>query len=497
MATATRDVLIARNPATGAKIGEVSLSPPDAVAQFVNRAREAQSRWDLAGWKVRRAVLRRWWQILARDADAWADLIRSEVGKPFSEALAGDVVATLDGIRWTIRHAGRVLAGTRYGPGSQRFLLVPTGHMVQRPFGVVGIIGTWNYPLFLNALPIAQALAAGNAVVWKPSELTPLSGWTLQKSLDEAGFPDGLVSAVFGGPEVGRALVEASIDKAMFTGGVTNGRRVIEALAARGIPAVAELSGFDPAIVLPDAPFEATVKALTWGIFLNAGQTCVGIKRIYVVGDPTRWAEALATAARALRIGDPANEDIDLGPLISNAARDRFEGFIRAAIDAGAKLITGGEPIEGVGSFHAPTVLTAYDAAPETRLAGVFGPVVIVRGLPDVASAIAAANASEYGLAASVWSKDTRAAKAIAARLDAGMVTVNDAVTPTMHASAPFGGTKASGYGRSHGPQGLLEFTQPKVVFSRRAGGFRPNLYPYGTGPVRFFLHAYMKLFRG
>ena len=488
--------MIARNPATGAEIGRISQTPPDQVAQVVNRAEEAQSRWDLAGWKVRHDALRRWWRILARDADAWADLIRSEVGKPFSEALAGDVVATLDGIRWTIRHAGKVLAETRYGPGSQRFLQIPTGRMVQRPFGVMGIIGTWNYPLFLNALPIAQALATGNAVVWKPSELTPLSGWTLQKSLDEAGFPEGLVSAVFGGPEVGRALVDSSIDKALFTGGVTNGRRVIGALAARGIPAVAELSGFDPAILLPDAPFDSTVKALTWGIFLNAGQTCVGIKRIYVVGEPTRWAKALATAARALRIGNPASEEIDLGPMISNAARDRFEGYIRAAVDAGAKVVTGGEPIEGLGSFHAPTVLTADDAEPETRLAGVFGPVVIIRGVRDVDSAIAAANASEYGLAASVWSKDKKAAKRIAARLDAGMVTINEAVTPTMHASAPFGGTKASGFGRSHGPLGLLEFVQPKVVFMRRAGGFRPNLYPYGTGPVRFFLRTYLKLFR-
>src|SRR5205823_10056499 len=173
----------------------------------------------------------------------------------------------------------------------------------------------WDYPRLLNAPPIAQALAAGNAVVWKPSELAAMAGRRLQDSLEEAGFPDGLVAAVFGGPGVGRALVEAEIDKGVFTGGVENGRRVLGALAARGVPAVAELSGFDPAVVLPDAPIGPTVKALTWAAFVGAGQTCVGVKRVLVVGDPAPWAGALAASARALRVGDPAAGNVDVGPM--------------------------------------------------------------------------------------------------------------------------------------------------------------------------------------
>ncbi len=493
----TVDVLIARNPATGVELGRVPTTPPGDVGAIVERARTAQSRWAAAGANARTAFLKRWWRSLARDADAWADLIRDEIGKPRAEALGGDVIASLDGIRWTARYGRRALAGRALTPGHQRFLQIPTAHVSYRPLGVVGVIGTWNYPLFLNAPVIAQALAAGNAVVWKPSELAALSGRKLQESLESAGMPEGLVTAVQGGPEVGRALTGAAIDKGVFTGGVENGRRVLAALAARGIPAVAELSGFDPAVVLPGAPLDFTARSLVWGAFVGAGQTCVSVKRVYVVGDATAWADALAARARALRMGDPAGGDVDLGPLISEPARDRFHATVRAAVSAGAEVLSGGSPRPGPGWFYPPTVLSATTDLPERELAGVFGPVVVVRGVPDVEAAVAAANASHFGLSASVWSGDGKAARAVAGRLSAGMVMVNDVVAPTMHASAPFGGTKSSGFGRTHGPIGLHEFTQTQTSYSRRAGSFRPHIFPYGSGSVEPFLRLYRRLFHG
>jgi acyl-CoA reductase-like NAD-dependent aldehyde dehydrogenase len=237
------------------------------------------------------------------------------------------------------------------------------------------------------------------------------------------------------------------------------------------------------------------VRALAWAAFIGAGQTCVSVKRVYVVGDPRPWASALAEQARVLRLGDPAGGQVDVGPLISAAARERVHAHVRAAVDAGAAVVAGGEPRSGPGWFYPPTVLTASDALPESALAGVFGPVVIVRDVPDIEAAIAAANASPYGLAASVWSRDTRVARAVADRLEAGMVTINEAVTPTMHASAPFGGTKASGFGRTHGALGLREFTQPQVVYARRAGGVRPQLFPYDKLPVDALLRLYRRLF--
>jgi acyl-CoA reductase-like NAD-dependent aldehyde dehydrogenase len=493
MSVAEMGILISRNPATGAELGRVAVTAPEEVEAIVARAREAQAQWGATAWPERRAVLRRWWATLAKEADDWAAAIVQEIGKPRSEAMA-EVVSTLDVLRWTVHNAGRALRSERIGPGWQRALLLPAARLHWRPFGVIGMIGTWNYPLFLSAPPIAHALAAGNAVVWKPSELAPLTGRRLQRGLEAAGAPAGLVSAVFGGGEVGAALVGANIDKGMFTGGIENGRRVLMELGRRGIPATVELSGFDPAIVLPDAPREPTARALTWSGFVGSGQTCVAVKRVYVVGDARPWADAIAKHAQAIRVGDPSRREVDMGPLISAAARDRFDRAIQATIAAGARLVTGGTPAPGAGWFYPPTVFLADTPGPESALAGCFGPVVIVRGVPDIDAAVRAANGSSFGLAASVWGRDVALARSVAERLEAGTVSVNEAVVITALASAPFGGTKASGFGRVHGVLGLRELTQPQVVAARSPGGLRPQLFPYSPR-MEQLLGLYRRIF--
>jgi acyl-CoA reductase-like NAD-dependent aldehyde dehydrogenase len=446
----------------------------------------------------RLAVLRRWRRLLARDADRWADRIVEQVGKPRGEAMA-EVVTTLDQLRWIEGRAGSLGAPRRLSAGWQWMLLIPPASARAMPHGVVGMIGTWNYPLFLNVPAIAGALAMGNAVVWKPSEQAPLLGAQIAASVGEIGLPTELVGTVHGGPEVGAALLDSAIDFGQFTGGSAGGRQVLGRLGQRGIPAIAELSGFDPAIVLPDAPVESTTRALVWGAFVNAGQTCVAVKRAYIVGGArtaAEWASGLAREAVQLRMGDPAAEDVDVGPLVSAGARERFDGFIQRAVAAGAEVLAGGKAREGRGFFYEPTVLLAdpENRAAEEVLAGCFGPVVLVRGVADADAAVAAANAGPYGLAASVWGRDRRQAAAIAARVEAGMVAVNDAVAPTAHAAAPFGGIKASGYGRVHGDAGLLAYTQPRVIHVRRAGGMRPQLFPYGPRFPRM-LRVYRRLF--
>jgi len=496
MSTVLENVLITSNPATGAEVGRIRVTPTGRVAEIVAQARAVQQDWGQRPWKQRREVLARWWKILDRDVSDWTELIRDEIGKPGVEALAGDVVPTLDAFRWTVKHGGRTFRDERVSPGWQRWLLMPPARLRWCPVGVVGMIGTWNYPLFLNAPPIAQALAAGNAVVWKPSELAVRTGQKIQESLEEAGVPAGLVTAVFGGSEVGQALVESELDKGFFTGGIENGRRVLATLGSHGVPAVAELSGFDAAIILPGAPLRSTVRALTWAAFVGCGQTCVAVKRVYVVGDAGPWAEEFAARARALEVGDPAQQGTDIGPMITANARERFDRQIKDAIRAGALVLAGGTSLSGPGWFYAPTVLQAKTAEAETALAGAFGPVILIRGVPDVDAAAAATNASSFALGASVWARNARAARPLASRLQAGMVCINDAVTPTAHAGAPFGGCKASGFGRTHGALGLREFSQPQVHFERRPGGFRPQLFPYSkAATVERFLAVYRRLF--
>ena len=471
--------LTARNPSTGVELGHHPSTPTGDVAEITARASIAQREWALTPWKIRRIALRRWWALLARDADDWAVAIRDEVGKPTSEGMA-EVVSTLDAVRWTIKNAGRALADERLSRGWQRLLLIPPARLRWAPLGVIGIIGTWNYPLLLNAPAIAQALAVGNAVVWKPSEFAVGLGKKLQDSIQEAGFPDSLVSAVFGKADAGQALIGSGIAKAIFTGGVEGGRAVLAELGRRGIPALAELSGFDAAIILPDAPIESTVRALTWASFVGAGQTCVAVKRAYVIGNPTPWAEALANGAKNLRVGDSARGEVDVGPMITPEARDRFHATIEKAVNAGAKVLAGGRAIEGPGSFYAPTVLISQNPEVDAVLAGCFGPVVLVRGFADADGAVEAANAGPFGLSGSVWGRDLRRARAVAERIEAGTVAINEAVTTSAHASAPFGGCKSSGFGRIRGVVGLRELAQTRVIHTRNSGGFRPHLFPYG-----------------
>lgn len=485
--------LIARNPSTGVELGRYPSTPPAEVAEITARARVAQRAWASTPWKARRLALRRWWASLARDADDWAVAIRDEVGKPLGEGMA-EVVASLDAVRWTVKNAGKALADERIPRGWQRAMLIPPARLTWAPLGVIGIIGTWNYPLFLNAPAIAQALAAGNAVVWKPSEQAVKLGRKLQDSTREAGFPDGLVSAVFGKADVGQALIGSGISKAIFTGGVEGGRHVLGELGSRGIPALAELSGFDAAIILPDAPLDSTARALTWASFVGAGQTCVAVKRAYVVGDPTPWAEALAQGAKALRVGDPASRPVDVGPMISAEARDRFHSTIEKAVEAGAKVLAGGRPIEGPGSFYAPTVLMAGGPEAESALEGCFGPVVLVRGFAEIDPAVEAVNAGRFGLSGSVWGRDLRLARSVALRIEAGTVAINEAVTPSAHAAAPFGGCKASGFGRTKGVAGLRELAQTRVIHTRKPGGFRPHLFPYGDLMPKI-LSVYRRIF--
>ncbi|GIW86729.1 MAG: putative succinate-semialdehyde dehydrogenase [NADP(+)] [Isosphaeraceae bacterium] len=481
---------LARNPATGAILSEHQPTSPAELADRVARLRAELPAWSAQPVGRRLGAIYALERSIARAAEPLATALVAEIGKTRIEARI-ELATTLDAIRWTRRHAASVLRERRARPGLQRLLGLSTARIRLRPHGLVGLIGTWNYPLLLNLAPLAQALAAGNLVLWKPSELATHVGVLTARVLDEA-IP-GLTATILGGPDIGAALIAAGIDHLVFTGGVTTGRTVLAQAGSLGLSATAELSGFDPAIVLPDAPLESTARALAWSAFVSAGQTCVATKRIYTIGDPSPWIDRIAQIAASLRLGDPSSSEVDLGPLIHHAARDRVHATVQAAIAAGARLITGGRIPDGHGSFYPPTVLAAETAQPEAVLAGIFGPVLLVRGVTSLDTAIAAANATSFGLAASVWGRDRRQLRAVASRLEAGMITLNEAVTPAGHAAAPFGGIKASGYGRTRGEAGLLALVQPQAIHFRRPGGVRPQLYPYGP-TTESLLQAYLHI---
>lgn len=484
--------LIARNPATGEEIRRIVVTPIGEIAERVRKSREAAKLWAKRPTRERIQAVYRWWKILCREAEPLAEAIRVEIGKPRCEAFI-EVNTSLDAIRWVVNNGEAALKNQKISPGWQRLALMRSARLSWAPLGVVAILGTWNYPFLLDAPAIAGALVAGNGVIWKPSEQCPHVSDLLRETLLKAELPEDLVASLFGGREVGATLIEQEIDKAFFTGGSATGHAIASKLGGRGISLVAELSGFDPAIVMADAPLDSTARGLCWGAFVGAGQTCVAVKRIYVNGPTGPFLEKLSETARSLRIGDPSGE-VDVGPMISERARSDFHERIEAAVAAGAERLVGGEPISGPGYFYQPTILVSKRPEPERILEGVFGPVVIVRGDLSRQEVVEAANATRFGLAASVWGRDYKVARGVAGQLQAGMVSINDAVTPTGLAAAPFGGCKGSGYGRVRGALGLREFTSAQVLHERSVGGYRPQLFPYSSG-FEGMLAFYRRLF--
>ena len=426
--------------------------------------------------------------------DALADAVVAESGKPRVEALFADIFVAVDTAAYFEKNAQRLLRSERV-PRHSLAAKTKSGKLAYVPQGVIGIISSWNYPLAIPLSQIIPAIAAGNSVICKSSDFTPHCGALIEKLFTDAGFPNDLVTIVQGGGEVGQALIEADPDKILFTGSVATGRRVAEACAKRLIPTVLELGGKDAMLVLADANLDIAASAAVWGSYTNCGQVCLSVERLFVeqsVSD--EFAARCVAKTKKLRLGPGNDPTTDVGPMIRPYHVQRMVDLVEEAVSRGARVLYGGHQRVDLGpNFFEPTVITNVDSTMKLFQEETFGPILAIQTVADAEEAIVRANDSPFALAASVWTRDTSRGEAIAKRLRAGAVMVNDAISYFAIAEAPHGGCGASGWGRTHGKAGLLEMVQTKYVdVDRLPGREKPWWYRYGADLQRAadaFLH--------
>jgi len=463
------DTLISTNPATGVEVGRFPVASPADVRAAVARAREASAWWASLGFAGRRTRLLRWASLLANRIQGVAELINAEGGKPVAEAIV-ETFAAIDHIAWAAKHAEKTLR-LRKIRGSL-VLAEHAAYLEYQPFGVIGVIGPWNYPIFTPMGSTAYALAAGNAVVFKPSEYTPAVGQLMVDTFAEIVPEHPVLQVVHGKGDVGAALTLAGVDKVAFTGSTATGKKIMAACAANLTPVLLECGGKDAMIVDADADLDAAAAAATWGGLTNAGQTCIGIERVYVVDKVhDAFVAKLVEKATALKVG--ADESSDIGPITMPAQIETIRRHIGDAIESGGHAVMGGLDAVAAPFVH-PTILIDV---PETSVAvceETFGPTLTVKRVADADEAITLANALSYGLGSSVFGK--RDAMRIARQLRSGMTSVNAALAFAGVPSLPFGGVGDSGFGRIHGADGLREFTRPKAITRRRMRSVLPAM---------------------
>jgi succinate-semialdehyde dehydrogenase/glutarate-semialdehyde dehydrogenase len=481
------------NPATLEELGTVPVAPPEEVAEAVVEARLAAERWAQTSFGERRALLGAVAQETLARADHLAATVTAETGKPLVESYTAELFVALDNLLWAAENASRVLAPERLR-FPQLHLRHKRGWLLHEPLGAIAVISPWNFPLGIPLTQAAFAVAAGNAVVLKPSELTPLTGAWVERLFREAGAPEGLVRVVQGRAETGEALVRApGVAKVVFTGSAEVGRKVAVAASERLRPVTLELGGKDPMLVFADADLDRAVAGARWGSFSNCGQVCSAVERIYVE-QPLHEAfvEELVRRTRELRLGRGDELDVELGPLIAEERRGHVEELVSDAVGRGAELRTGGRQADvGLpGWFYEPTVLSGVDAEARVEREEIFGPVVTVGAFRDEAEAVRLANGSSFGFGASVWTRDLGRARRLGPRLDAGSVWTNDVSYSYGTGQASWGGTKESGFGRTHSRHGLYDLSRVKFADLDRGRVPVPWWYPYDRGVLDGFAGA-------
>lgn len=455
-------VLSSRNPATGEIIGTVPIDSLKAVREKVARARAASVQWGKLSYAQRREELSRWRREIASRLDEFADLVHRENGKPHLDALQ-EIMMALSHLDHAAKRAPAALATHKVPSGVMANFRATVSYV---PLGVVGVIGPWNYPVFTPMGSIAYALAAGNAVVHKPSELTPLIALFLEETAHATlSIPDAFLVCP-GDGSTGAALAGANIDKIAFTGSTATGRKVMKAAADKLTPVLMELGGKDPLIVCDDADIDAAAEAAVYGALQNAGQACTSIERCYVVGGAYgRFVDRVVEEAKIVTAG--STRDSKIGAMTSPAQVDIVRDHMEDAIEKGAKVLLGG-PDKIHGSFIEPTVLVDVTSNMKIMQEETFGPVLPIVRVESADEAVEAANSTVFGLGSAVFAKE--GAREIADRIRAGMTAVNSVLAFAAIPALPFGGIGDSGFGRIHGDEGLREFARTKATAEHRFG---------------------------
>jgi acyl-CoA reductase-like NAD-dependent aldehyde dehydrogenase len=453
------------NPATGELVGTVETITPAKVQGIVDDVAEVQPFWAALSLEDRARYMRRAVDVLLSDLDEIAELLTNEQGKPRVESYTMELLPTIDSLKWIADNGPGILSDEKLS--MPLFLKSKSAKFSFEPIGVVGVIAPWNYPWSIPFGEVAIALMAGNGVVLKPASLTPLIGERIRQTFEKAGLPEGLIRTVHGGGRIGDALVKSTAGKIFFTGSVEVGKKVGVECAKRMKGSVLELGGKDPQIVCTDADLANAVSGAVWGGFANAGQTCSGIERVYVVDDVAdTFLEGVVRETERLTVGDPREWTTEIGPMVSDDQAKIVTELVDDAVESGATKLTGGPTkIKGMkGSFIAPVVLTGVTHDMRIMNEEIFGPVLPVMRVESEEQALMLANDSQFGLGASVWTKDRAKGERMSHEIESGMVWVNDHSFSHGACQCAWGGVKDSGLGRSHSKFGFYECVNVKQL---------------------------------
>jgi len=461
--------IISYNPATGEEVGRVKNTSSEEVQIAVELSRAAFAEWRKTSFVERRQIIMRAREVILSEMEEIARLISDEMGKPVAEAYSTEIAPVLDLMQYFAWNTQKILKPEKIDIGQLKFM-GRSSRIIYQPLGVVGIISPWNFPFSIPLGEVVMALMAGNSIVLKPSELTPLVGQKIREIFEKAKLPENVLQVITGDGKTGAALVDAAPDKIMFTGSVATGKKIAASAARNLTPVVLELGGKDPMIVFADANLEMASSAAVWGAFTNSGQACSSVERLYVEESiAEKFTKLLVEKTRKLSQNIGSEETTDVGSMASENQLKIVENHVAAFEQSGARILTGGKRNAKLkGAFFEPTVIENADNSMLGMREETFGPTLPVAVFKTEQQAIDLANDTDFGLTASVWTSDLRRGNRVAEKILAGTVTVNEVLYTHGIAQTPWGGFKQSGYGRTHGKEGLMELVAPQHIHVNR-----------------------------